>query len=97
MRKLSNFSFPNGFHLKFFRIIADRCGSVVVREREIGTRTARRGPKRCEQKKKKKNSEGVGTIFRQKMNRMIKLTKIEIVLRLRFLFHGTCMTDGTCK
>ena len=47
--------------------------------------------------RKKKNSEGVGTIFRQKMNRMIKLTKIEIVLRLRFLFHGTCMTDGTCK
>lgn len=48
-------------------------------------------------RKKKKTARGWGTIFRQKMNRMIKLTKIEIVLRLRFLFHGTCMTDGTCK
>ena len=44
----------------------------------------------------KKTARGWGTIFRQKMNRMIKLTKIEIDIRLRFLFHGTCITDGTC-
>ena len=44
----------------------------------------------------KKIARGWGTIFRQKMNRMIKLTKIEIDIRLRFLFHGTCITDGTC-
>ena len=60
--KIKITQFPTGFHLKFFRIIAVRCGSVVVREREreIGIRTARRGPKRCGRKKKQR---GGGVLY----------------------------------
>ena len=60
IRKLSNSNFPNGFHLKFFRIIADRCGSVVVRERERLGYERREEDRRDVSRKKKKNSEGVG-------------------------------------
>ena len=69
----------------------------MVRERERERDWDTNGAKRTEEMwEKKKTARGWGTIFRQKMNRMIKLTKIEIDIRLRFLFHGTCITDGTC-